>query len=297
MFFLKSHPNLTVIISSLFWGTYWIPLRLIDKDNSSSIWPIFLTFFLLSLILIKPLIKSYYNLIINKNYYFFLGCFFAALAISLYSESLLRGEIAKVVVLFYLCPVWGTILARIFLKHKLNFHRIISIILGLAGLQIILGFENGIALPSSIVELIAILAGLIWAISNIFFHLAHTTSSWEKTSLTSFFVPFCFLLLCLIPGGRNIEIDNNLLNFSLIYVWILSFAIIWLLPSISLIFQSVEILDPGRLNLLLAFEVVVGILSAALLTIEVIGIKELLGAFFIISACFVDVWKTNTKLN
>ena len=102
MFFFRSYPNLTVIFSCLFWGTYWIPLRLIDKDNSSSIWPIFLTFFLLSLILIKPLIKSYYNLIINKNYYFFLGCFFAALAISLYSESLLRGEIAKVVILFYL---------------------------------------------------------------------------------------------------------------------------------------------------------------------------------------------------
>ena len=36
----------------------------------------------------------------------------------LYSESLLRGEIAKVVVLFYLAPVWGTILARFLLKTR-----------------------------------------------------------------------------------------------------------------------------------------------------------------------------------
>ena len=67
------------------------------------------------------------------------------------------------------------------------------------------------------------------------------------------------------------------------------FAIFWLLPSILLIFVSVEILDPGRVNILLAFEVVVGILSAALLTSEIIGLKGLLGAFFVITACSIDV--------
>ena len=109
MFFIKSYPNLTVVFACLFWGTYWIPLRLIDKSNSRSVWPIFISFLLLSLILIKPLLRSFNILFIQKNYYFFIGCLFAAIGISLYCESLLRGEIAKVVVLFYLCPIWGTI--------------------------------------------------------------------------------------------------------------------------------------------------------------------------------------------
>ena len=58
MFFFKSYPNLTVVISCFFWGTYWIPLRYLDKDNNSSIWPIFISFLILSAILIKPLILS-----------------------------------------------------------------------------------------------------------------------------------------------------------------------------------------------------------------------------------------------
>ena len=116
MFFFKSYPNLTVIIACLFWGTYWIPLRYIDNNNNSSVWPLFLSFLLLALILIKPLIKSITNVFINRNYFFLFGCFFAALGIALYSESLLRGEIAKVVVLFYLCPIWGTVFAKFFLK-------------------------------------------------------------------------------------------------------------------------------------------------------------------------------------
>ena len=71
------------------------------------------------------------------------------------------------------------------------------------------------------------------------------------------------------------------------------FAIAWLLPSILLTYFSVEVLDPGRINILLAFEVAVGFLTAALLSNEVISLREYIGAIFIISACFADVftWK------
>ena len=86
---------------------------------------------------------------------------------------------------------------------------------------------------------------------------------------------------------------NNLLGIDTIYIWIILFAIIWLLPSILLTYFSVEVLDPGRINILLAFEVAVGFLSAALLTSEIIGFREYVGAIFVVSACFVDVstWK------
>ena len=67
------------------------------------------------------------------------------------------------------------------------------------------------------------------------------------------------------------------------------FAVVWLLPSILLTYFSVEILDPGRINILLAFEVAVGFISASLLTNEIIGLREYLGALFVVSACFVDV--------
>ena len=291
MFFFKSYPNITVVISCLFWGTYWIPLRLIDKSNNGSVWPICISFLLLSIILIKPLLRSFNIVFIHKNYYFFIGCLFAAIGISLYSESLLRGEIAKVVVLFYLCPIWGTIFARIILHQSFTIKRICSIILGLIGLEIIIGVEEGIFFPSAIVEWIALLAGLTWAMSTTFFHLADTTHGVEKTSLTSFLIPFLFLLLCFIPGGRNIGLANNLLSIHPIYIWMILFAVIWLLPSILLTYFSVEVLDPGRLNILLAFEVVVGFLSAALLTEEVISYREYLGAVFVITACFVDVVK------
>ena len=293
MFFFKSYPNLTVIIACLFWGTYWIPLRYIDNGNNASVWPLFLSFLLLALILLKPLIKSITEIFIKKNYFFLFGCFFAALGISLYSESLLRGEIAKVVVLFYLCPIWGAIFARFILNHPFTLKRIISIILGIIGLEIIVGFDKGIVFPSTTVEWIALLAGLMWAMSMTLFNLANTTSGAEKTSLTAFLIPFIYLFLCFIPGGRNLAMPDNLLSIHPIYIWMILFAIIWLLPSILLTYFSVEVLDPGRINILLAFEVAIGFLSSALLTNEIIGFREYIGAIFVVSACFVDVstWK------
>ena len=136
-------PNLTVIVSCFFWGSYWIPLRYIDSDSNSSLWPIFFSFLLLSLLLLKPLIKAFRSIFYEHNYFFFFGCFFAATGITFYSESLLRGEIAKVVVLFYLCPIWGTIFAKILLGNKLTLKRLLSITLGIIGLEIMDSFKCG----------------------------------------------------------------------------------------------------------------------------------------------------------
>jgi drug/metabolite transporter (DMT)-like permease len=289
MLIFNKFPNLTVIVSCFFWGSYWIPLRYIDSDSNGSLWPIFFSFLLLSLLLLKPLVKTFYVIFYERNYFFFLGCLFAATGITFYSESLLRGEIAKVVVLFYLCPIWGTIFAKIFLGNKLTLKRLLSIILGIIGLEIMVGIEKGIIFPTSVVEWIALSAGLSWALGMTLFHLAKSTSGFEKTALTALIIPFVFLALCLVPDGRTLEMPNQLLSMNIIYLWMILFAVVWLLPSILLTYFSVEILDPGRINILLAFEVAVGFISASLLTNEIIGPREYLGALFVVSACFVDV--------
>ena len=61
------------------------------------------------------------------------------------------------------------------------------------------GIEKGIILPSSIVEWIALSAGLSWALGMTLFHLAKSTNGFEKTALTSFIIPFVYLVLCFVP--------------------------------------------------------------------------------------------------
>ena len=291
MKFLPKYANFAIIISSFFWGTFWIPLRHINTAGNNSVWPIIVSFLLLSLLLIRPLISTLNKLISEIDKYFFIGNLFSALGIALYSESFLRGEISQVILLFYLCPVWGTILAKIILGQKFNTQRYISLILGIIGLEIILGFDQGVFIPSNIAEWMALTAGFTWSLGITFFHLSKPTNGIEKTALTGFLLPFFFLILTLIPEGRETQLDNIKIIYNDIYIWILLFSIFWLLPSIFFTFVSVEILDPGRVNILLMLEVVIGITSAALLTNEIIGIRQIIGGIIIVSAGLIDFVK------
>ena len=63
MFFFKSYPNLTVLISCFFWGTYWIPLRYLNNDNNASVWPIFISFLILSAALLTTEIIGFKELL------------------------------------------------------------------------------------------------------------------------------------------------------------------------------------------------------------------------------------------
>ena len=114
------------------------------------------------------------------------------------------------------------------------------------------------------------------------------------TSATGFLLPLFFLALTLVPGGRETQMHSFDFASNNTYLWILLFSVVWLLPSIFFTFVSVEILDPGRINILLMFEVVIGITSAALLTNEIIGLREIVGGVVIVSAGLIDFIKIKT---
>ena len=56
--FKKIDPNLAVLLSTLLWGTYWIPLRYIDSAADGSVWLNATSFFILFLILSPIFLKN-----------------------------------------------------------------------------------------------------------------------------------------------------------------------------------------------------------------------------------------------
>ena len=71
--------------------------------------------------------------------------------------------------------------------------------------------------------------------------------------------------------------------------WIILAALIFFVPPNFLILWAAQRLDPGRIGILLTTEVMVGAVSAALLSGEAFGTPEFLGTAFIISAGLVEV--------
>ncbi len=66
--------------------------------------------------------------------------------------------------------------------------------------------------------------------------------------------------------------------------WLLAFSFLWLLPVICLTIAGASRLDPGRVAILLMFEIIVGLTTATALTDEPFGAREAIGAGLILAA-------------
>ena len=290
--FRNINPNFAIILSTLLWGTWWFPLRLLNESANNNAIPLTLSFLIAGLFLLCFSLKNIHLLSKRNIMLTLVAATMGAAAMCLYNEGLLRGNVARILIFFYLTAVWSTIIEIVFLKVPLTVSRALSITAGFIGLFIITGLDKGNFLPNSLAASFGIFSGLLWSICA---SLIRVNKELDVNFGTSIFILMggVFVLLAtLLPDGQIISGFNSQILFQT-YLIILAFAFIWLLPGYWLITYGQDQVDPGRAGILLMFEVVIGIISAYLIANELISIRELLGALFILSAPLLEL--SNSK--
>jgi drug/metabolite transporter (DMT)-like permease len=293
--FRNINPNFAIILSTLLWGTWWFPLRLLNESANNNAIPLTLSFLIAGLFLLCFSLKNIHLLSKRNIILTLVAATMGAAAMCLYNEGLLRGNVARILIFFYLTAVWSTIIEIVFLKVPLTVSRALSITAGFIGLFIITGLDKGNFLPNSLADIFGILSGLLWSICA---SLIRVNKELDVNFGTSIFIlmgGIFVLLATLLPDGQIISGFNSQILFQT-YLIILAFAFIWLLPGYWLITYGQDQVDPGRAGILLMFEVVIGIISAYLIANELISIRELLGALFILSAPLVELYSSR-KVN
>ena len=289
--FRNINPNFAIILSTLLWGTWWFPLRLLNESANNNAIPLTLSFLIAGLFLLCFSLKNVHLLSKRNIVLTLVAATMGAAAMCLYNEGLLRGNVARILIFFYLTAVWSTIIEIVFLKVPLTILRALSITAGFIGLFIITGLDKGNFLPNSLADIFGILSGLLWSICA---SLIRVNKELDVNFGTSIFILMggVFVLLAtLLPDGQIISGFNSQILFQT-YLIILAFAFIWLLPGYWLITYGQDQVDPGRAGILLMFEVVIGIISAYLIANELISIRELLGALFILSAPLLELYNS-----
>ena len=293
--FRNINPNFAIILSTLLWGTWWFPLRLLNESANNNAIPLTLSFLIAGLFLLCFSLKNIHLLSKRNIMLTLVAATMGAAAMCLYNEGLLRGNVARILIFFYLTAVWSTIIEIVFLKVPLTVSRALSITAGFIGLFIITGLDKGNFLPNSLADIFGIFSGLLWSICA---SLIRVNKELDVNFGTSIFIlmgGIFVLLATLLPDGQIISGFNSQILFQT-YLIILAFAFIWLLPGYWLITYGQDQVDPGRAGILLMFEVVIGIISAYLIANELISIRELLGALFILSAPLVELYSSR-KVN
>lgn len=285
-------PSVAILVSTLFWGTLWIPLRQLNEAGLGGPWAT-VAGFTIPLLALFPFGVIRWRPIVAGGWPLAQSGFLMAACIALYAEALLRGYVARVILLFYLTPVWSTLLGRVFLGDRITGPRVVTIACGLVGMFIVFGIGSGVPVPCTAAEWMGLLSGFLWGWSMVYLRrLSAHTSDFDKVFVQFLFLGVLFVLFTLVPGGRAWTVPSLqvLLRSS---SWLLLFGLIWLPVVLWLTTFGGSRLDPGRVAVLLMLEVVIGLATATLLTHEPFGPREFAGAVFIIVACGSEVFARN----
>jgi drug/metabolite transporter (DMT)-like permease len=126
-------------------------------------------------------------------------------------------------------------------------------------------------------------AGISWALAMVNLNRTAERPLFDRVFVQFLFLGPIFFVVALLAGSTPhlVPSTETLLDSG---PWLLAFSLAWMLPVMWLTIVGASRLDPGRVAILLMFEIVVGLTTAATLTDEPFGIRELVGAAFILAA-------------
>jgi len=288
-----SRGDVAILSTNLLWGTYWIPLRQMTAaaggETQATLWG-----YAVAGALMFPLILARWRTIVSMPNLACAGVVVLAVCLALYSESLTRGQVARVLLLFYLTPIWSMIFARFLLAEPISAVRGIAIALGVCGAAAMLGLDTGVPLPRDEAEWMGLFAGILWGLAATLINLSrrrapHATGETPQMALLLILAPVTIFLATLIPGRPTDAVAFSAPEGSVIY-WAVAFAVLWVIPVIWLTFYGASRIDPTRVGIFLLLDVAIGAATASVLAGEPFGAPEAVGATLIVSAAILEGW-------
>ena len=280
-------PCLAVGASSAVWGAFWIPLRMLEDGGVSGPWTI-LFIYLVATVVMFPFVLKYWGVIRAAGWNWVMTGLLGGGGFYLYANAFLNTEIVRVLLLFYLMPIWATILGRLVLGEAITGVRLLAIALGLGGLFVMLGIDQGWPLPRNAGDWMALAAGMMWAYTCVRYRQAAAVGAIAQTFGFTIGCVVCGLVFLLIPlDGPGIITAFGTLD-----------SVVWLVLGITaaiaiatnlLIIWGARQLSPGLVGLFNMMELIAGAATAAWLTGEPFGWREIVGGALIVAAAVIDI--------
>lgn len=283
--------SLAIAVSSFFWGFYWFPLRLLESHGIEGIWPANVINLSVLLFLIPIAIYRWRKFAAAPRYLTIAGIVIG-FAFVFYGTAVVITDVVRAILLFYLSPVWSTILGLLWLNEKLNIRRIGALVFGIIGLMVILKADQGIPLPERLGDWMALASGFLWSVGSvqIFGPPGQRHGTFEFSfALVAGAVAAGLFVAFLVPAAEIGILPARPVIVDALPI-IIAAAILLMMPVIFLTIWGTRRLSPARVGILLMGEIVVGVTSAAILTDDPFGIHEMAGAILVIAAALLEVW-------
>ena len=278
--------SLAISLSAAAWGLYWFPLRSIENAGLSGSWSV-VFFNACPLIVLCPWLVFNFKKLIGSLGPTLLAAIMIGMAFTLYANGLVETTIVRATLLYYLTPVWSTLIGVMWLSEHLTKARIIAIGVAFSGLFLLLSNGESSDYPLNIGDLYSFLSGIFWAIG------VATLNRWSNIPilpLATFIFVSTTAFSAIFAGVLYVDPLPDFTMLKTAFPTAAFWSIFILLPCFCIIFRVSQLLFPGRVGILTMSEVIVAIASAAILVPEEkMLLMQWVGAIAILLAGFIEV--------
>ena len=204
-----------------------------------------------------------------------------------FTWGMVHGEVMRVMLLFYLMPVWTGLMATLIFRERTNWAGWLGIALGLLGAMVMLyDPAKGLPLPANAAEWSGLGAGFASALLNV--QVRHVSKM--RSDVQAFVYGFG----AIVVGGIWLQFEAGP-HLPRADAWLPALALIvltgaLLMASYRMYQFGLKHLTSHQAVVIFPFELVIGAASSALIAHEMMSTRAWVGGLLIALASFVSSW-------
>ena len=269
-----------LLFSATTWGLVWYPYRLLELSGVSGALSSFVTYlipFLAGIVFFRHRLSHV------RNFRLLLPAIgiTAGWTNLAYVLAILHGEVMRVLLLFYLSPLWTVVFARMWLAERPNRYGYLVIAMAFTGAVTMLWQPNsGVPLPRDNAEWLALSAGLTFAATNVLSRRAKEIPVDLKSLAVWGGVSFLSLsAMAFHPAEFAVMPGLSLKDWTIL----LALGAIMFLVTVTVQYGLTH--TPANQSIVIfLFELVVAAISSYFLANEALGGREWAGGALIVAA-------------
>ncbi len=270
-----------LLLASVLFGLMWWPLKYFSAQGIGGLVLTMTTYGAVGLIGL-PILVSQQGYWRRQRSLLIAGGLLGGAANVAFVSALMNGDVMRVMLLFYVAPVWSVLGARFLFNEVLTPVRLSAAAMALFGALLVLGGPDILAAPLSVIDLLALASGLLYAAQNLVSRAAQQVPIMSKSVAVLF---GCGALSALLLPFS----DQTLPSVSLTQgLQLLAFSVFWLVTAMWVTMYGVTHLEASRSAVLLVVELAVAVVSALIIGGERLSALGWAGAALILAAALIE---------